>query len=109
MVSLTHKVIYRSVAIRDPSFQKVDLARHDDLWSLLYMLVECQLGKLPWRKLSGKEAVSLGVIYGLQLTSPYRLQVGDAKKKAVSDFSVGRHGERVPSNNERVARLPVLR
>ena len=32
--------------------------RHDDLWSLFYMLVEFANGQLPWRKIKDKEQVS---------------------------------------------------
>ena len=31
--------------------------RHDDLWSLFYMLVEFANGQLPWRKIKDKEQV----------------------------------------------------
>lgn len=33
------------------------MGRHDDLWSLFYMLVEFVLGQLPWRKMKDKEQV----------------------------------------------------
>ena len=33
------------------------MGRHDDLWSLFYMLVEFACGQLPWRKMKDKEAV----------------------------------------------------
>ena len=33
--------------------------RHDDLWSLFYMLVEFANGQLPWRKIKDKEQVGL--------------------------------------------------
>lgn len=32
--------------------------RHDDLWSLFYMLVEFANGQLPWRKIKDKEQVT---------------------------------------------------
>ena len=32
-----------------------DLGRHDDLWSVFYMLVELAVGQLPWRKIREKE------------------------------------------------------
>ena len=32
-----------------------DLGRHDDLWSVFYMLVELAVGQLPWRKIKEKE------------------------------------------------------
>ena len=32
-----------------------DLGRHDDLWSVLYMLIELAVGHLPWRKIKDKE------------------------------------------------------
>ena len=33
------------------------MGRHDDLWSLFYMLVEFVAGQLPWRKTKDKEQV----------------------------------------------------
>ena len=33
------------------------MGRHDDLWSLFYMLVEFITGQLPWRKMKEKEQV----------------------------------------------------
>jgi len=35
------------------------MGRHDDLWSLFYMLVEFVVGQLPWRKI--KDKVNLAV------------------------------------------------
>ena len=32
-----------------------DLGRHDDLWSVFYMLVELAIGQLPWRRIRDKE------------------------------------------------------
>jgi tau tubulin kinase len=37
----------------------VEMGRHDDLWSLFYMLVEFVNGQLPWRKVKDKEQVGL--------------------------------------------------
>ncbi|XP_077408077.1 tau-tubulin kinase 2b [Vanacampus margaritifer] len=34
-----------------------EIGRHDDLWSLFYMLVEFTSGQLPWRKFKDKEQV----------------------------------------------------
>jgi len=34
-----------------------DLGRHDDLWSLFYMMVEFHLGELPWKKEKDKNEV----------------------------------------------------
>ncbi|ELU12879.1 hypothetical protein CAPTEDRAFT_198680 [Capitella teleta] len=34
-----------------------EMGRHDDLWSLFYMLVEFVMGQLPWRKMKDKEQV----------------------------------------------------
>ena len=36
-----------------------EMGRHDDLWSLFYMLVEFINGQLPWRKIKDKEQVGL--------------------------------------------------
>ena len=33
------------------------MGRHDDLWSLFYMMVEFVVGQLPWRKMKDKEQV----------------------------------------------------
>ena len=33
------------------------MGRHDDLWSLFYMIVEFVVGQLPWRKMKDKEQV----------------------------------------------------
>ena len=33
--------------------------RHDDLWSLFYMMVEFANGQLPWRKIKDKEQVGM--------------------------------------------------
>ena len=35
------------------------MGRHDDLWSLFYMLVEFVAGQLPWRKMKDKEQVGV--------------------------------------------------
>ena len=35
------------------------MGRHDDLWSLFYMIVEFLTGQLPWRKIKDKEQVGL--------------------------------------------------
>ncbi|KAJ8289140.1 hypothetical protein COCON_G00017990 [Conger conger] len=34
-----------------------EMGRHDDLWSLFYMLLEFLVGQLPWRKIKDKEQV----------------------------------------------------
>ncbi|XP_076057065.1 tau-tubulin kinase asator isoform X2 [Oratosquilla oratoria] len=36
-----------------------EMGRHDDLWSLFYMIVEFVNGQLPWRKIKDKEQVGL--------------------------------------------------
>ena len=36
-----------------------EMGRHDDLWSLFYMLVEFACGHLPWRKVKDKEQVGI--------------------------------------------------
>jgi len=39
------------------SHQCKDLSRRDDLWSLLYVLIEFAKGKLPWRRTKDKDEV----------------------------------------------------
>ena len=39
------------------------MGRHDDLWSLFYMVVEFVSGQLPWRKIKDKEQVWLSVCF----------------------------------------------
>ncbi|KAH9499137.1 hypothetical protein Btru_006776 [Bulinus truncatus] len=36
-----------------------EMGRHDDLWSLFYMVVEFVSGQLPWRKIKDKEQVGI--------------------------------------------------
>ena len=40
-----------------PLCRPQEMGRHDDLWSLFYMLVEFVVGQLPWRKMKDKEQV----------------------------------------------------
>ena len=35
------------------------MGRHDDLWSLFYVLIEMVNGSLPWRKIKDKDSVGL--------------------------------------------------
>ncbi len=42
-----------------------EMGRHDDLWSLFYMLVEFVNGQLPWRKIKDKEQVSISYAFRL--------------------------------------------
>eukprot|EP01104_Vermistella_antarctica_P015649 TRINITY_DN5186_c1_g2_i1.p1 TRINITY_DN5186_c1_g2~~TRINITY_DN5186_c1_g2_i1.p1 ORF type:complete len:848 (-),score=214.51 TRINITY_DN5186_c1_g2_i1:44-2587(-) len=39
------------------SHQSKDLSRRDDLWSLLYVLIEFGKGQLPWRRIKDKDQV----------------------------------------------------
>lgn len=55
-----------------------EMGRHDDLWSLFYMLVEFMVGQLPWRKIKDKEQVG-----NLKETSDHRLML----KHLPSEFS----------------------
>ncbi|KAM3871142.1 tau-tubulin kinase 2 [Diretmus argenteus] len=56
-----------------------EMGRHDDLWSLFYMLVEFLVGQLPWRKIKDKEHVGK-----LKETYDHRLML----KHLPSEFSV---------------------
>lgn len=39
------------------NFSVQEMGRHDDLWSLFYMLVEFRVGQLPWRKVKDKVCI----------------------------------------------------
>lgn len=58
----------------------LELGRRDDLWSLLYVLVEFRLGSLPWRgvedneKETSKLKRALGIV---QVTSGMERQYGE--------------------------------
>ncbi|KAM6914964.1 LOW QUALITY PROTEIN: tau-tubulin kinase 2b [Xenentodon cancila] len=56
-----------------------EMGRHDDLWSLFYMLVEFTVGQLPWRKIKDKEQVG-----NLKETYDHRLML----KHLPADFSI---------------------
>lgn len=56
-----------------------EMGRHDDLWSLFYMLVEFLVGQLPWRKIKDKEQVGK-----LKETYDHRLML----KHLPPDFSI---------------------
>lgn len=56
-----------------------EMGRHDDLWSLFYMLVEFMVGQLPWRKVKDKEQVG-----NMKETYNHRLML----KHLPDDFSV---------------------
>uniref|UniRef100_A0A3B3ZY00 Protein kinase domain-containing protein n=1 Tax=Periophthalmus magnuspinnatus TaxID=409849 RepID=A0A3B3ZY00_9GOBI len=56
-----------------------EMGRHDDLWSLFYMLVEFMVGQLPWRKIKDKEQVG-----NLKETYDHRLML----KHLPSEFSM---------------------
>ncbi|CAK6979210.1 tau-tubulin kinase 2b [Scomber scombrus] len=56
-----------------------EMGRHDDLWSLFYMLVEFMVGQLPWRKIKDKEQVG-----NLKETYDHRLML----KHLPSEFSI---------------------
>ncbi|XP_034015887.1 tau-tubulin kinase 2 isoform X1 [Thalassophryne amazonica] len=56
-----------------------EMGRHDDLWSLFYMLVEFLVGQLPWRKIKDKEHVGK-----LKETYDHRLML----KHLPTEFSI---------------------
>jgi tau tubulin kinase len=64
------------------------MGRHDDLWSLFYMLVEFVTGQLPWRRIKDKEQVGQmkekydHTIFLKSLPSEFKV----IKKKKVSFF-----------------------
>lgn len=72
-------------ALRTPQ----EMGRHDDLWSLFYMLVEFAVGQLPWRKI--KDKVRLPQLGGRgrgesswaspAVSAPLQEQVGMIKEK----------------------------
>lgn len=52
----------RAVGDPAPHPHPQEMGRHDDLWSLFYMLVEFAVGQLPWRKIKDKvRPVQLGL------------------------------------------------
>ncbi|KAL2082675.1 hypothetical protein ACEWY4_022493 [Coilia grayii] len=56
-----------------------EMGRHDDLWSLFYMLVEFMVGQLPWRKVKDKEQVG-----NMKETYDHKLML----KHLPSEFSI---------------------
>ena len=50
---ISNKFRYASVNAHNNS----EMGRHDDLWSLFYMLIEFLHGQLPWRKIKDKDQV----------------------------------------------------
>lgn len=38
-----------------------EMGRHDDLWSLFYMLVEFVVGQLPWKKIKDKVILEIKI------------------------------------------------
>lgn len=40
-----------------------EMGRHDDLWSMFYVLVEFASGQLPWRRIKDKEQVSVFCVF----------------------------------------------
>lgn len=52
------------------------MGRHDDLWSLFYMLVEFAVGQLPWRKIKDKVSGELVSAVGLGLEEGGRAKEG---------------------------------
>ena len=53
MAGFRGTVRYASVNAHDNR----EMGRHDDLWSLFYMLIEFLQGQLPWRKIKDKDQV----------------------------------------------------
>lgn len=67
-----------------------EMGRHDDLWSLFYMLCEFVNGQLPWRKIKDKEQVSFAILiwtvnknqnFYLNTNSKHLTQVGLMKER----------------------------
>ncbi|KAJ8002195.1 hypothetical protein DPEC_G00177300 [Dallia pectoralis] len=58
MVNMTERRFRGTVRYASVNAHKnKEMGRHDDLWSLFYMLVEFAVGQLPWRKIKDKEQV----------------------------------------------------
>lgn len=53
------------------------MGRHDDLWSLFYMLVEFLVGQLPWRKIKDKVRTTNNYCPSRKLYSPVQVAVSD--------------------------------
>uniref|UniRef100_A0A3B4W9Q1 Tau tubulin kinase 2b n=1 Tax=Seriola lalandi dorsalis TaxID=1841481 RepID=A0A3B4W9Q1_SERLL len=68
----------RCVLASNFAMGRLEMGRHDDLWSLFYMLVEFMVGQLPWRKIKDKEQVG-----NLKETYDHRLML----KHLPSEFS----------------------
>lgn len=49
---------------------RIELGRHDDLWSWFYMSIEFKLGQLPWKDIRDKDTVSIFSIPSLPLQKP---------------------------------------
>lgn len=58
-ISITGTVRYASLN----AHKNKEMGRHDDLWSLFYMLAEFVNGQLPWRKIKDKEQVICLVLF----------------------------------------------
>ena len=68
-----------------------DLGRHDDLWSVFYMISELANGQLPWRKIRNREEVGeykLAYDHGKLITSlPIELKKFHAHLRTLTYFS----------------------
>ena len=63
--TITHLINYKLLVFKLCRYASInahknkEMGRHDDLWSLFYMLVEFANGQLPWRKIKDKEQVKI--------------------------------------------------
>lgn len=75
-----------------------EMGRHDDLWSLFYMLVEFMVGQLPWRKIKDKVCVNLLIVvfkkkimYLLQQTKIFSFILSGTSRKPKRDIRPPTH------------------
>ncbi|MGH0160972.1 UNVERIFIED_CONTAM: hypothetical protein FKN15_057772 [Acipenser sinensis] len=71
-----------------------EMGRHDDLWSLFYMLVEFAVGQLPWRKIKdkvGTSATNVSEMFFLLLFVNVTPVPGDLQRENTDDVLQDEH------------------